>query len=349
LRHADAFPSDPSVSARARPLITRRRALAGGLAGLVAASAGCAGLDYGRDEPARRLQLRLFREGERLRERFVVDLADTPLERDEEAFAAVRDGETYRTQGHRPFGSRPDDPVYTRHEGTYYRLGSVVVDEVTRSRPVLRLFAVESSADATDATDTTDAVPAADLPRSDRRAVQIAHMAARARGDEGGVPWGLVQRGGYVYRSEAAETSELLTDDGPDRVRYRETTYRVAVSRERFHEPVYEATARPVAETPARMEAVLRARFVGARFAGDELSADARDLLATARTDGYSESHPYSEAYRAVLERLHERAYIDGNIEKDAGVRDNGRRLLRYDGVYYEYRLVFVGGSRATG
>lgn len=318
--------------------ITRRRALAGGLAGLVAASAGCAGLDRGREEPTRRLRLTLSREGATLREQFVVDLADTTLDRDEDAFATVRDGEPYRTRGHRPFGSRPDDPVYTRHEGTYYRLGAVVVDEETVTRPVLRLFAVGES-------DADDAVPAADLPESDRRAVEIAYMAARARGDEGGVPWGLVQRGGYVYRSDAVEASDLLSDDGPDRVRYRETTYRVAVAREQFYEPVYEATATPVAASPARMEAILRAKFVGARVGGDDLSADAREVLATARTDGYDEAHPYSEAYRTVLERLNERAYVDGNVEKDAGVRDEGRRMLRYDGVYYEYRLVFVDGS----
>ena len=239
--------------------------------------------------------------------------------------------------------------MYTRHDGTYYRLGAVVVDEVTVTRPVLRLFAVaESSADGSDGGDEPDAVPAADLPRSDRRAIQIAYMAARARGDEGGVPWGLVRRGGYVYRPETIAASDLLTDDGPDRVRYRETTYRVAVAREQFHEPVYEATATPVAETPAQMEAILRATFVDTRFGGDELSADARAVLEAARTDGYSESHPYSAAYRDVLERLHERAYIDGDIENDAGVRDEGRQMLQYDGVYYDYRLAFVGGSRSS-
>jgi hypothetical protein len=323
--------------------ISRRQALAGGLAGLVAASAGCAGLDYGREEPARRLQLRLFREGETLRERVVVDLADTPLERDEAAFAAVRDSEPYTTQGHRPFGSRPDDPVYTRHEGTYYRLSSVVVDETRVPRPVLRLFAVESQS-----ADTDDIISAVDLPPADRRAVEVAHMAARARGDEGGVPWGLVQRGGSVYPPDATESSVLLAADGPDRVRYRDTTYRVDVARESFHEPVYEATARPVAANPARMEAILRARFVDARVTGTELSADARNVLETARTDGYSEAHPYSEAYQTVLKRLHERAYVDGDIENDAGVHDEGRRLLRYDDVYYDSRLAFVDAPRAT-
>lgn len=324
--------------------ISRRQALAGGLVGILAASAGCAGLDRGSKRSARTLQLTLSREDGTLRENFVVDLAETRLEQDAEAFAAVLDGETYTTQAHRPFASSPDDPVYTRHEGTYYRLNSVVVDEVTVTRPILRLFKTESVSP-----DRNDTVTASDLPASDQRAVRVAYFAARARGDQGGVPWGLVRRGGYVYgRAEAIESSKLLADDAPARVRYREDTYRIEVTREPFHEPAYEATVVPVAETPERMEAILRAKFVDARATRDELSADARDVMETARTDGYSETHPFSEGYQRVLKRLHKRAYLDGDVQNDAGVTDEGRQMLRYDNVYYDYQLEFVDEPKST-
>jgi hypothetical protein len=169
-------------------------------------------------------------------------------------------------------------------------------------------------------------------------------MAARARDNIGGAPWGIVQRGGYVFRDEAAvAASELLSEDGPTRVTYRETVYEVDVTEERFHEPVYRATVEPVADSPERLEAILRARFVDARFDREELSTDARDVLREAETadGGYAETHPYSAAYEAVLRALHARAYIDGNIEKDAGGRHEGWSTIRYDGTYFEYTLRF--------
>jgi len=58
------------------------------------------------------------------------------------------------------------------------------------------------------------------------------------------------------------------------------------------------------------------------------------------------ESHPYSEAYRAVLKRLHERHYIKGNVRKDADAVDDGWEMVRCDGVYYDCRLRFVRTSR---
>lgn len=321
--------------------MSRRQALAGGLAGVLAASAGCVGLNRGSGQSERTLGLTLSREGEALRDRFVVDLSDTQLERDEEAFAAVLDGETDTTQAHRPFTSRPDDPVYTSHEGTCYQLGSVVVSDVTVTRPILRLFEVDDTS-----SEQTETVTLSDLPSADQQAVKIARLAARARGDQGGVPWGLVQRSGYAYGgTEAIESSTLLSDDVPDRVRYREQTYRIETARERFHESVYEAAVVPVATASERMEAILRARFVGARVARDELSAGERDVLEAARTDGYREAHPFSDRFRRVLERLHKRAYLDGDVRKDAGVTDEGRQMLRYDSTYYDYQLEFVDGT----
>ncbi|MFW6265487.1 MAG: SAM-dependent methyltransferase, partial [Halanaeroarchaeum sp.] len=140
------------------------------------------------------------------------------------------------------FFASPDDPAYVLHEGTYYQLGSVIVDEVSETYPVLRLFETE------DTTETpVDGSENGGLPEADQHAVQIAHMAARAWGNEGGFPSGLVQRGGYVYRPETARTeSELLTEDGPDYVTYRETTYAVEITREEFYEAIYRPTADPV-------------------------------------------------------------------------------------------------------
>jgi hypothetical protein len=326
-------------------LPSRRRFLSGGLAAATTAVAGCLGslgvdgADPDGSDPERSLVLTLSSDEGALREKYVVDLAETPPERDEVAFAAVLDGEACTTQYRRPFYSTPEDPKYAVRDGTYYRLGAVVVDEAAERRPVLRLREVEGSEDP-------DAIPADGLPEGDRRAVHIAYMAARARDDQGGVPWGLVQRGGYVYRrEEALEASRLLSAEGPDRVVYRETTYAVDVTRGRFHEPVYRATAEPVADSPERMEAILRAKFLDARFARDDLSSEARQIIQSASGDGYAESRPYSSAYRMVLRTLNAYPYLDGDVENDALPNEHSGGRIRYDGEYYDYRLRFRGGA----
>jgi hypothetical protein len=266
----------------------------------------------------------------------VVDLSDTRPEWDEDAFNTTFEGETYTIQGRKPFFSTSEDPEYVKRDGTYYQLGSVIVDEVEETHPVLRLM--EASDSGGDSAGT--GIEADQLPDVDRRAVQIAHMAARARGNEGGVPWGLVERGGYVYRQEeAVETSRLLAEDGPNHVIYRDTRYEVEVTRELFHEPVYRATIEPVANSPEQIETILRATFVDARLTRNELSQAARDVLAGAQGDGYSETYPYSAEYREVLTALHQRAYLDGNIEKDALSDDQRMNKLLYDGEYFDYYL----------
>jgi hypothetical protein len=337
-------------------LPSRRRFL-GAIAGAtLAASAGC--LDSNSeatksDSDARTLTLDLTRRGDSLREQFVTDFAATRPEWDEDAFEATLDGEEYTTQYRKPFPGNADDPAYAEHNGTYYRLSSVVIDEVETTRPVLRLFADSedegSAADGTDSPGTDEAngtrtVPTEELPEIDARAVHIAHLAARARGHDGGAPWGLVQRGGYVYRNEERMTeSELLGDEAPSHVRYRDRRYGVDIAREVFYEPRYRATVEPVAESPERMEAILRAHHVQARFRADDLSSEAREIVRRARGDGYEETHPYSAAYEELLRLMDRRAYLDGNIERDAGVERTGRRLIRYDGIYYHYSLRFHG------
>ncbi|WP_280588345.1 hypothetical protein [Halorubrum sp. Boch-26] len=333
---------------------SRRRVLAGALAAALGAMSGC--LDGsvtagpGDSERVRVLRLAVDEVGETLRERAVVDSDETSPRWDEAAFEAVRAGDSYTVQYRKPFFSTDEDPTHAVHEGTYYRLGSVVVDEAETTRPVLRLFGVEErdaeGAGENDTEDTgesdTAVVDAETLPTGDRRAVEIAHFAARARGNVGGIPVGLVERGGYVYRNEdAVEASALLAADGPNRVSYRDTAYRLAVDRERFYEPVYRATGEVVASSPERMEAILRTHEVGPRVAEDDLSADAREVIVRATQGGYEESHPYSDAYEEVLSALHERPYLDGDIRKDAAPRLTDSEMVRYGGRYYDYRLVF--------
>ncbi len=325
------------------PKPSRRRLLAGGLAAVAGTIAGCldgsvTGGPANDGDADRVLSLSLSDAGETLRDGAVVDPAETDTRWDDGAFAAARRGETHTTQFRTPFFSTPDDPTYAVHEGTYYRLSSVVVDEAAATRPVLRLFGVEDPE-----TDEPEAADAEALPEGDRRAVEIAHFAARARDNAGGMPVGLVERGGYVYRDEeAVDASALLADDGPSRVTYRDIVYRVAVARERFYEPVYRAVAEPVAESPAEMEAILRARTVGARIDGDDLSADALEVIEAARHDGYEESHPYSDGYAEVLRAFHERPYLDGDVRNDGGVSESGADRIRYEDRYYDYRLRFL-------
>lgn len=313
---------------------SRRKLLAGTLVGSVVSSAGC--LEFGTtgsEPPESELRLVVSRSTDPLRDQYVVDLSETRSTRDEEAFETTLDGGTYTTAFVSPFQSTSENPTYALRDGTYYRLGSVVVDEATATYPLLRLYELEG-------TDQGRGEPFDTLPGADRRAVQLAHLVARARGNDGGVPWGAVRRGGYVYWREAArEASTLVGDDAPERIRYRETTYEVEISREQFHDPVYRATVIPVAESPEAMERILRASFVGARLTRADLSADARQILQEATGNSYSESHPYSEGYRELLRAFDERAYLDGNIEKDAGVRDLNPPLVQYDGQYYDYHL----------
>lgn len=318
---------------------SRRQLLASGLAAGLTATAGCLELGFG-DEPGSeddgaKLTLSLARVDAPLRDRYVNE-RDAPDDHwDEQALDAALNGRQYTTQHRKPFFASADDPAYVRHEGTYYQLDSVIVDEVTETHPVLRLFKPDGST-ATPVDGSEDG----DLPGADRRAVHIAHMAARARDNEGGFPSGLVQRGGYVYRRETARTeSALLADDGPSYVAYRGTTYAVEITREQFHEARYRPTAEPVAEAPEQMETILKATFVGPRLSTGALPSATRQIIAEARAQGYSETHPFSDAYEELLRALDKRAYIDGNIRKDAGVRTNQKPMMQYEDAYYEYSL----------
>lgn len=323
---------------------TRRRFLATVSSAVLVGVAGCTGTPAtgkADTDGEQSLLLRLTPQTGTLRERYVVDLAERFPERDVEAFQTTIAGSTYTTTHRKPFAATAKDPTYTEHEGTYYQLSAVAVDEVTETHPVVRLYEA-----TTDSESAPDAVAADRLPEPDQRAIHIAYLAARARGSEAGVPWGLVQRGGYVYRqSDAIERSELLTEDAPSQVTYRDRRYDVEISRERFHEPVYRATVEPVANSPEQMESILRATVIDAHVSRDELSEAAQNILGEAQGDGYSERHPYSSAYRTVLKALQRRAYLDGDIENDAWDREQSRGLLRYGEEYFTYQLRFTSNA----
>jgi hypothetical protein len=318
---------------------TRRSVLAAAGTGTAALLGGCTDAVTPRASPTPpTLALRMHRYDGSLRDRHVVDLADRPPDWDEDAFRAALNGTDDETPYRPPFpGASEDDPRYARHDGTYYRLGSVVTGEREIDHPVLRLYRVgrvDGSADL------PEYVAREDLPAVDRTAVHVAHMAARARDDGGGVPWGLVRRGGYVYAgAERRATSRLLGDSGPTHVAYRHAVYRVEVATETFHEPRYRPAVEPVADSPREMETVLRARLLDARLDPRGLSPDAREIVREALNGGYEEPHPFTEAYASLLTALGERAYLDGNVRNDAGVDPDRSRLLAYGDAYAEYRL----------
>jgi len=323
--------------------LSRRQLLASGLVAGISVSAGCVGFgsDTTNDDSETVLKLSLTRINGPLRDKYVYEREDPSEQWDEQALDAALNDEQYTTQLRKPFFARSDDPAYVVHEETYYQLGSVIVDEVTGTYPVLRLFDSEDDPET-----AIDGSEDGGLPEADQRAVHVAHMAARARGNEGGFPSGLVQRGGYVYRSEAARNeSDVLAEDGPEYVTFRDTTYQIEINREQFQEPVYRPTAEPVANDPEQMETILKATFVGARIAQANLSTEAQRIVAEARADDYSEPHPFSDAYTELLRDLDKRAYIDGNIRKDAGVHTNEKEMIRYEDAYYEYILRFTSGS----
>ncbi|QLG29484.1 hypothetical protein HUG10_11100 [Halorarum halophilum] len=280
-----------------------------------------------------------------LRERYVTDLSETRPPWDERAFDATLNGSTFTTQHRSPFPARGDDePMYARRNGTYYHLDSHVVGEETVGHPVLRLYEV---GDQDDPESVPDHVARSALPDVDRRAIRIAHFAARARGNVGGVPWDLVERDGYVYRDEEAiAASDLLDESGPSHVEHRGTIYEVEVTEETFHEAIYRADVDPVAESEAELETILRASLLDARIDRDDLSLGERDVLRRAMNDSYRESHPFSDAFRSVLKRLNRWPYLDGNVEKDAGVESGRqRRFLLYGDRYFQFTLWFASGE----
>ena len=321
---------------------SRRRLLTVGGLFMTATLGGCSQTPpFVSDDSTRQLALSLSPLDGSLRDQFVVNPAETPPPWDEVAFNATLNGTTSTTR-HRPFPARRgNEQTYARRNGTYYHLDSHVVDEETVTHPVLRLYEVGDP----ESFERNPGSPSS-LPEVDRRAIQIAYFAARARGNGGGVPWGLVERDGYVFRDdEAIMTSELLDESGPSYVEYRQTIYEVSVTRETFHEAIYRPDVDPVADSETAMETILRAQLLDARLAREDLSSAEQDVLRQAMGDTYRESHPYSTAFESVLKQLDKWPYLDGNVQKDAGVElDVPFGYLLYDDRYFRYTLQFVSG-----
>ena len=102
---------------------------------------------------------------------------------------------------------------------------------------------------------------------------------------------------------------------------------------------MYRPTAEAVAESPDRVEAILRATFVGPRVERDDLSDEGDRILRRAVGDEYAETHPYSDAYVELLRAIDARPFIDGNVRKDAGVGETQEEMIRYGDEYYERYL----------
>ena len=320
--------------------LTRRKLLTFGGLATVATLSGCSQpYQFGNNKSSDYLVISLSQLDSTLRDRYVADLTETRPPWDEEAFNATLNGTAYTTQHHPPFFTRgEDDPTYAQRNGTYYHLDSQITDEKTVEHPILRLYEVE------DETDASEVVPHSSLEQVDKQAVQIAWFAARARGNKGGVPWELAERDGYVFRDpNAIETSDLLDESGPSYVEHRDTVYEVQITRETFHEAVYQPDVDPVADSDSQMETILRAAVLDSRISRDELSEEERSLLREAIWDSYSEQHPYSDAYEGVLKKLDQWAYLDGDIEKDGRIESGLRqRYLLYDDRYFSYTLRFM-------
>ncbi|WP_281195995.1 hypothetical protein [Halorubrum sp. F4] len=130
---------------------SRRQLLASGLAAGLTATAGCLELggDTGSGDEAAETTLSVSLTGITgpLRDRYVHE-HDTHDDRwDDQALAVTLNSTQYTTQHRKLFFASPDDPAYVRREGTYCQPGSVIVDEVSETHPVLRLFEADDTSE----------------------------------------------------------------------------------------------------------------------------------------------------------------------------------------------------------
>ena len=248
-----------------------------------------------------------------------------------DAWRTATGGGTYVTYGYAPVPGEE----YTVREGWYYLLQTTVTGQKDIERPVLRL---EWVGHADELAKPPDAVDYQSLPPLDRKAVEVAFFAARARESGGGAPWELVERGGYVYRHLTMGRSELVTHREHRYVNYEGVILRVRAGRETLPEPKYETTAKRVANSKRAFARVVDAALVDARLSGASLSAEARQLITTATGAGaYRETTPLSSEFRETLRALHLRRYLSLS-ESDAPTGESDR-YLEFDGTYYTYAL----------
>ena len=248
-----------------------------------------------------------------------------------DAWRTATGGGTYVTYGYSPV----PDGEYTVREGQYYLLQATVTGQRELKRPVLRL---EWVGHADELAEPPDAVNYESLPPLDRKAVEVAFFAARARESGGGAPWELVERGGYVYRHLTMGRSELVPRPEHRYVNYEGVILRVRTARETLPEAKFETTAKRVANSKRAFARVVDAALVDARVNGASLSKEARRLITTATGSGaYRETTPLSSEFEEVLRALHLRQYLSLS-ERESPTGESGR-YLELDGAYYTYAL----------
>lgn len=236
-------------------------------------------------------------------------------------------GERPTTYGYRPV----PEGEYVERDGAYYELQVVATDLREIDRPVLRADWV---GDVEQLEDPPEYVRRADLPPLDRRAVNAAYLAARAEEFDGGAPWHIVERGGYVYRRLDVAESELAPDPQHSHVAFNGTLLALSVDVVAIEEPAYTGDAVRVAGSKAAFERALDADLVDARIDESDLSDEQQRILARG---SYEETTPLSDAYRSLLEALQFRDLLHTNPSR-APRGKNGQHLALGD-RYYRYGL----------
>ena len=248
-----------------------------------------------------------------------------------DAWRTATGGEDYVTYGFAPL----DDGEYTVRDGAYYQLRTTVTGQRSMERPVLRLDWIGR---VDELADPPEAVAAESLPALDRRAVEAAFFAARARETGGGAPWELTERGGYVYRLLDVGRSQLAPDPAHEFVSFEGVILRVNVTSESLPEAEYVTAAREVADSRASFGRVVDAALVDARVRSAQLSPEARAVMTEAAEPGaYRETPPLSDEFEEVLRALDLRGYLS-NTASECAAGESGR-YLAFDGRYYTYAL----------
>ncbi|WP_049935610.1 hypothetical protein [Haloplanus natans] len=322
-RSSDPSPQDDDArETEEADSITRRRALHVAGATTIAALAGCSSLPIGSDEAAPEYTLHVESVDASPVEHALYSPADGALfgAPARTALDAVLPDGRHTTYGYEPL---PSD-AYVDHEGTYYRLASVVTGRRRLERPLVRVDPVSDP--------PPDAAVIDSLPRPSARALKILHTYTQTDGETSTAD--LLRGDAYVLRRPAELESRLATGalDGRMVATTESGTwaYRVRVARERIVETAYTALAIPVASTRDAFRKVVFGSRIDAELAPGTLSDTVRTRLGRAIDRGtYAETTPLSSAFDTLLERL------------GLGAVDTAAsgRLLWYDDALYRYAL----------
>jgi hypothetical protein len=201
--------------------------------------------------------------------------------------------------GYEPFES---ERTHVLADGTYYRVTAEDAGTGDAERPVLVVEPVENA---------TDAVP---LERYDGHAVE---MIDPLLGEEGGT---------RPLRPNDPGTDALLPSPTYENVTRQGETYRLRVEQRTVESRAYRVTVEAVADEEAAYGSYVREELA-ATLDPATLPDGARKVLAEAVEDAYTESDPYSDAFRAVLEAAREGARVDGEASRS--------HLVVYDDTVY--------------